>query len=197
MSRGTDRICIAGYMGAGKSTVAKLLADDSLPVIDADREAKRLMINDITMTERVSAAFGPSVFENGSLSFPRLGQIVFSSRDRLLQLNRIVHPPLLAHLKELVGASGSRGCILDAALATLWQIESWFSRCIWVNAEREMRLMRILAKSPDLDPLQVQTRMELQEQTVPLPASGAWTMLENNGTADELASIVKSSEYSR
>lgn len=181
------RICIAGYMGAGKSTAAGLVAGSRVPVIDADREAKAMMAGDTELVSRLVNTFGPSILEGDSISFARLGALAFSSATRLFQLNGIVHPPLLARLRRLIDEKGETGCVLDAALASLWGIESWFTFCVWVAAPQEIRLKRILRKMPGQDERQIRLRMELQEQTVPAPRQAVWKVIENSGSPEDLA----------
>jgi dephospho-CoA kinase len=183
---GTNRLCIAGYMGAGKSTVAGLLAGGRCRVIDADNVAKALMNGDAALRRRLVETFGASIEQDGTLSFVVLGSIVFAAPERLLQLNAIVHPPLLVRLGDMVDSCGSAGCILDAALAPLWGVESWFDACLWVEADREIRLHRLLARSPELGEEGILRRMAQQEQVVPVGAKAIWTRVVNNGTLLEL-----------
>jgi dephospho-CoA kinase len=183
-----NRLCIAGYMGAGKTTVAcRIAAAGRFRVIDADSEAKKMMTEDRDLTARIVKAFGASVLEAGSLSFTRLGRIAFSSKERLLHLNEIVHPPLFLRLQRLVESSDENGCILDAAVAPLWRIEAWFSSCIWVEADREIRLRRLQLKMPYLDEKQILERMNLQEETLAVPSVPSWKHMVNNGSLEELA----------
>jgi dephospho-CoA kinase len=194
---GSTRWCIAGYMGAGKTTVAKRIAAGTLHVIDADREAKIMMTSDPDLTERLVKVFGSSILEKKTLSFSRLGAIAFSAREQLLRLNEIVHPPLIQRLRKIVESGGDSGCILDAALAPLWKIESWFSTCIWVNADHAMRLHRIALKSPELDETHIRKRMNLQEDTVPFPAFPPWIRLDNSGSMEELDKALERSGFLR
>jgi dephospho-CoA kinase len=190
-----NRLCIAGYMGAGKTTVAGRIAAGRIRVIDADSEAKIMMTKERDLAERIVEAFGESVLEAGSLSFTRLGHIVFSSKERLLRLNDIVHPPLILRLRRLVESSDENGCILDAALAPLWGIEAWFSSCIWVEADRDVRLRRLHLKMPYFDENNILERMDLQEETIAVPRIPSWKNIINNGSLEELAETLLQSGF--
>jgi dephospho-CoA kinase len=183
---GANRLCIAGYMGAGKTTAARRIAECGISVIDADNEAKKMMTGDRDLAARIIAAFGDSVVEGGTLSFARLGRITFGSKELLLRLNEIVHPPLLLRLRRLIDSSGGNGCILDAAVAPLWRIETWFSFCLWVEADRDVRMRRLQFKWPSLDDRHIQERMNLQEDTIPVPRTLPWIRVVNNGSMEEL-----------
>jgi dephospho-CoA kinase len=193
--QGKNRLCIAGYMGAGKTTVASCIAAGGIRVIDADSEAKIMMTSDRDLTARIVGAFGASVIEAGALSFTRLGRIAFSSKERLLQLNSIVHPPLLLRLQKLVESSGENGCILDAAVAPLWRIEAWFSSCIWVEADREIRLRRLQRKTPYVDENHILERMNLQEGTIMVPRVPSWKHIINNGSPEKLTETLMQSGF--
>lgn len=180
------RIGIAGYMGAGKTTVARLLAP--AVIIDADREAKTLMTTDRSIRRELVEAFGGSIIEKDDVSFNALGQIVFGSRENLLRLNAIVHPPLVRRLRRMLLQEHDReDCVLDAALLPLWNIESLFDTCIWVHAPFETRLERLQRTRTDLSEQTLRDRMRMQEESLPVPHDPAWRNILNEGSAEGLA----------
>jgi dephospho-CoA kinase len=173
-------------MGAGKSTVARLLAP--AVIIDADREAKALMTTDRSIRQELVEAFGGSIIEKDNVSFGTLGQIVFGSREKLLRLNAIVHPPLVRRLRRMLLQEHDReNCILDAALLPLWNIESLFDTCIWVHAPFETRLERLQRTRTDLSEQTLRDRMRMQEESLPVPHGPAWRNILNEGSVEELA----------
>jgi dephospho-CoA kinase len=188
------RIGIAGYMGAGKSTCARLMAGHeagalagaktSVLVIDADLEAKLMMNEDEPIRRQLAATFGPSVVDENSVGFGQLGKAAFASVQAMHMLNSIVHPALVKRLHDLVFA-GPDLCILDAALIPMWGIETWFDRCLWVTAPPSIRKARIMAKTC-LAPEQIALRMSIQETLVHLPDGPMWTMVSNEGSLDDL-----------
>jgi dephospho-CoA kinase len=175
-------------MGSGKSTAARLFAAETgAMLIDADREAKTLMTGSGEIRRQLCDAFGPLVVVGDDIDFKKLGQIVFGSRENLSALNRIVHPPLLLHLQRLV----RQDCdvILDAALVTLWGIEGWFSKRIWVHAPQEIRMRRMIAAHKGCDEAAVRDqrkRMILQESMVLEPHDKSWHRLTNDTTIEAL-----------
>ena len=181
------RIGLAGYMGAGKSTCARIFASRGFQVIDADSEAKRLMDSSDEIREQVSARFGGDVLRDGKIDFVRLGAEAFGSMEALRELNAIVHPPLLDHLDGLVREEGSSAFVLDASLLPLWKKRPWVDVALWVCAEREVRLRRLVAMK-GVDEAQTQHRMDLQEQLFAPPVDPPWRWLENSGSMEELRS---------
>jgi dephospho-CoA kinase len=185
------RIGIAGYMGAGKSTAARLLAGDGSIIITADREAKSLMQGSPAICGRLAEAFGAAVIEEGTIRFDRLGAAAFASAASLQRLNEIVHPPLVATLEKLLAADNARGVILDAALLPCWRFDAPFDACLWIEAPFEMRLHRLLAARPDLDEPGIAARMRLQEQMLPEPfGDPSWTGIDNSESPEHLARLL-------
>ena len=177
-------------MGAGKSACAGFLSEacrayfDKVLIIDADIEAKRLMLADLSIKKKLADVFGTPFVRDGMIDFPKLGTLVFSNREHLLTLNRIVHPPLVAKLKELV-FSGAACSICDAALIPLWRVEAWFDATVWVRASFEKRYERLSDKSL-IAREELVARMHLQQTLFEEPEAGPWAVIENDGTLNEL-----------
>lgn len=173
---------IAGYMGAGKSTVARLLTirlPDAL-VIDADREAKKIMAADTTIMNRLAQTFGPMIVDHETINFSALGWIVFASSSKLLELNAIVHPPLVERLIGILRKAADQTVILDAALLPLWNMGERFDACLWIEAQPATRLARLIKTRGDLDENTLRGRMRLQEEVLRPPPCPPWRLIENN-----------------
>ncbi len=183
---GPIRIGVAGFMGAGKSSCAALCARArGMRLVDADAEAKLLMENDGRIKDALVLAFGTGIVHGGVLNFAELGKIAFSSISGMERLNRIVHPPLLRRLRDLV-ISPAGPCILDAALIPLWRIEDWFDCCLWVRAPSAVRESRVAART-GLPVEQIRERMRIQETLMPEPVLAQWIFVTNDGSLEDLA----------
>jgi dephospho-CoA kinase len=181
---------VAGYMGSGKSSFVRILAQDDRTVWDGDFEAKALMVSDPAVREGIRREFGKEVFPDEKLSFRSLGEKAFASEEALKRLNAVVHPPLLKRLKtRLLQRSYKELVIVDAALIPLWEIEHWFDHCVWVHAPREERISRIIRKS-GLPESVVTQRAKLQEAVVPAPSDKKWIAVENTGSWEDLQAAV-------
>ena len=90
-------IGLTGGIGAGKSTVAGLLAERGAVVIDADRLAREVVEPGTDGLSAVAAAFGRDVLaDDGSLDRKALAARVFGDAAALATLNAIVHPRVAA-----------------------------------------------------------------------------------------------------
>src|SRR5205085_5408038 len=72
------RVGLTGGLGAGKSTVARRLAERGLPVLDADRVVHALYEPGGKGSAAIAAAFGPELLDaRGAVDRPRLAARVF------------------------------------------------------------------------------------------------------------------------
>ena len=84
---------LTGGIASGKSTVATLLADYDVEIIDADEIAREVVIPGSDGLNQVIREFGPQILEkDGTLSRAELAGIVFSDPVKRAVLERILHP---------------------------------------------------------------------------------------------------------
>jgi len=90
------RVGLTGGLGSGKSTVAAMFAALGAHVIEADAVGRELMSPGQHVYREIVEHFGHEVVnDDGTLNRRRLAELAFR-RDRLTELNRIVHPPVIA-----------------------------------------------------------------------------------------------------
>src|SRR5581483_3509588 len=86
---------LTGGIGAGKSTVAALLAEQGAELIDADRLGHDVYRPGSEGFRQVVAAFGAEVVaEDGTIDRRALGARVFADPDARMRLNGIVVPAI-------------------------------------------------------------------------------------------------------
>jgi dephospho-CoA kinase len=84
---------LTGGIGMGKSTAADLLARRGIPVIDTDVIAREIVEPGQPALAEIVATFGATLLDaNGKLRRAALAEIVFSSPEKLKQLEAILHP---------------------------------------------------------------------------------------------------------
>ena len=133
---------VAGKLGSGKSSVAKLLAEAGWRVVDVDLLGHRALI---TERDRIVAAFGRGVLDpEGRIDRRRLGPLVFGNVDARRRLDAIVHPVMVRSVKALVEADPSPTAI-DAALLNPMGLDALCDLVLWVHAPVLLRLYRALA----------------------------------------------------
>jgi len=110
---------LTGGIGAGKSTVSRLLAERGAVILDADLIARQVVEPHGPAYQRVVDRFGSDVLLNdGHLDRARVAEIVFNDPAALTDLNAIVHPAVGAVIAERLAeeASTDHVVILDVPL---------------------------------------------------------------------------------
>ena len=103
---------LTGSIGMGKSTTAKIFADEGVPVHDADAVVHRLYEGEATSA--IEAAF-PGTTKNGKVDRVELGKRVLGDMAAIKRLEGIVHP-LVAQARDKFLAEAERS---GAAVAVL------------------------------------------------------------------------------
>jgi dephospho-CoA kinase len=146
-------IGILGGVASGKSLVSGELARLGAGVLDADRAGHEVL----RMPAIAAAArrrWGEEIFAaDGQIDRKRLAGIVFSpppegSRQRKY-LEELTHPEigrLLGQQARRMSESGTVAAILDAPLLLEAGWDKFCGRLIYVDAPRELRLQRALAR---------------------------------------------------
>ena len=85
-------VALTGGIGSGKSLVVQYFSELGARVIDADQLARAAIERGSSGFDEVVATFGDSILKNGDIDRKALGDLVFEDPQKLLALNRIVHP---------------------------------------------------------------------------------------------------------
>jgi dephospho-CoA kinase len=140
-------IGIAGGIGSGKTTVARMLAERGACVIDADAIGHRLL-EAPKVKNALAGSWGRQILdEAGNIDRSRLAHQVFANRQNLAQLNALVHPLLLKELRgELERRRTANDCsvlVIDAALLLEWGLDTICEKIIFVRANLKLRQTRV------------------------------------------------------
>ena len=100
---------LTGGIGAGKSTVAALLAERGAVIADADRIARDVQAPGSPVVKAMADRFGGHIVRgDGSLDRAAVAAIVFGdtpeAKQNLTDLNGIVHPAMQAEIRRQIGA---------------------------------------------------------------------------------------------
>jgi dephospho-CoA kinase len=109
---------LTGGIGAGKSTVAALLAERGACVVDVDALGRSVLAVGGAATAAVSARFGPGVVAaDGGIDRAALAAHVFDDPAALRDLTAISHPAINVLLAECIAGAGPDDVVvLDMAV---------------------------------------------------------------------------------
>lgn len=143
---------ITGGVGAGKSTILSYLSKKySAKVILADEVGKQLQQPGEEGFLRIVEVFGSTVvLPDGSLDRAALAETVFTDKEKLEQLNAIIHPAVKKRITQQLACERQKKktpfCVIEAALL----LEDGYDQIcdeIWYIYTDPMIRMKRLAKS--------------------------------------------------
>ena len=185
---------LTGGIGAGKSTVARLLAERGADVIDVDALGRQVLEPGGRAQAGVAAAFGPGVLAaDGSIDRAALAKVVFADAAALARLTAISHPAineeLVARLRALPPGAIA---VLDMAVlaeSELGRVDDpyRYTFVVIVEAPPELREERAVARGSDRD--DVRRRMA-QQATDEQRRALADVVITNDGTPAQLTERV-------
>lgn len=180
-------IGLTGNIGCGKSSLSKILKENSLDIIDADIISREIM-NDQDILESVFETFGNSVKSiDGTLDRKKLGDIVFNSDEKLLSLNNITHPAIKNKIKKNIidiSMLGKNVAIVDAALLIEGGFLDIVDKLIVVTCNGDIQLNRVM-KRDNLGREEVINRINSQMNQNE-KAKFADYIIDNSGDINEL-----------
>jgi dephospho-CoA kinase len=141
---------LTGNIGSGKSTVAAMLREAGIPVLDADRIARNITAPGGKAYDAVVRAFGKGIVrDDGSIDRKRLGGIVFADPASRERLEQITHPAILEGMKEAIAdveREGHRAVVVEATLIHESGRKGLFEEVISVTCDRETAISRLAAR---------------------------------------------------
>jgi dephospho-CoA kinase len=186
-------IGLTGGIASGKSTVARLLAERGVPVIDADHLARQAVMPGMPAAVAIRAAFGDGVFApDGTLDRAVLGNLVFRDATARRRLEGIMHPAIGQLAEAKLAELRRAGAPLVIYMAPLLIEAGVIDRVdeIWVvYVDRETQLRRLMARDR-IEQAEAESRLDAQLSMEEKKAYGR-LVIDNRGTPEELAALVE------
>lgn len=144
-----DVVGLTGGIAAGKSTVARRLAELGAVVIDADQLARDAVQPGSPGLAAIVDRFSAAVLaEDGSLDRPALGRIVFADDEARQALNGIVHPEVRRLYADAVADARARDpravIVYDVPLLAEARAADEFGTIVVVDAPAPVRIERLV-----------------------------------------------------
>lgn len=155
------KIGLTGGIGSGKSTVAKIFELLHVPVYYADAASKRLYHTNKELMAALRKHFGEDIYTNDQLNRSKLAALVFSDKEKLDLLNRLVHPPTIKDAEEWLARQTAPYVIKEAALLFESGSVSGLDYVVGVSTPMHLRIKRVMERD-GLTREEVQNRMSKQ-----------------------------------
>jgi len=134
---------LTGGIGSGKTWISSLFKDLGIPIYISDIEAKKIMHLNKEVKNSIIKLFGDQAYEKGQLNRDLISKMVFSNKDLLNQLNKIVHPAVDLHFKNWYANQNSPFVIKESAIIFEIGAEKKCDATILIIAPKEIRIKRI------------------------------------------------------
>jgi dephospho-CoA kinase len=185
-------IGLTGGIASGKSTVARLLSDKGIPVIDADELARKAIELNSPGYQAVVQRYGSDICNNdGSLNREALGKLIFSNSTEKKWLEELIHPWVQARVLELKNQyqnAGHAAVVYDVPLLFENKLEDQFDELLLVSAPHEAQIERLKVRN-NLTAEEAELRIKAQMPMATKKAKAKF-FIENNGSLSELSSAV-------
>lgn len=186
----TAVIALTGGIGAGKSSVARLLREHGAVTIDADVVAREC-VADPDMQAALRALV-PSAFDSaGDLDRSIMAAQMFSDSSARQAVEKIMHPWIRARMRQLAASAVDAGADvvvmeipLLAETRTPAEAAAEFDAVISVEAQPDLRVQRLMKRG--LTAEDAKARMTAQAPEAERRTLATW-VIDNNGDESTLA----------
>ena len=137
---------LTGSIGMGKSTVAKMFADEGVPVFDADAAVHQLQGPDGALVDEIEAEF-PGTTGPAGVNRSALAERVLGEPAGLRQLEALIHPAVAEARQAFIAAHAEAPVILlDIPLLFEAGGVDQVDKVAVVSATPEVQRERVLAR---------------------------------------------------
>lgn len=180
-------IGLTGGIASGKSTVANILKEKGIPIVDADIIAREVVEKGSETLNKLVETFSPAILHNdGSLDRAALGSIIFHNEEKRQLLNSIMHPSIRKRMKEKTAQYLQEGysvVVMDIPLLFESKLTHLVDKTIVVYVDEEVQLKRLMERntlSKDEALARIHSQMPLKEKK-----NLADFVIDNNGSLNE------------
>ena len=183
-------IGLTGSIGAGKSTVARILGELGCVVVHSDEHA-RAALRDPAVRDTIVSWWGTDVLDaDGAIDRAAVARRVFSDPAERTRLEGLTHPWIEARRREVFDAApaDAPALVIDAPLLLEAGLDAECDAVIFVDAPRPVRLARVAERGWDDAEL---ARREDSQLPLDEKRSRADHSLWNDGDLDDLSVRVR------
>ncbi|MES2969119.1 MAG: dephospho-CoA kinase [Pseudomonadota bacterium] len=139
------RLGLTGSIGMGKSTTARMFADEGLPVWDADAAVHRLYATGGAAVAPISALC-PAALRDGAVDRTALKAWIATDPTALTRIETVVHPLVSADRAAFLADASVDIVVLDIPLLFEKGSQGDMDATLLVTAPQQLQRARVLAR---------------------------------------------------
>ena len=179
-------IGLAGGVGSGKSTVARILESLGAAVIDSDRLGHE-QLSDPSVMATLKGWWGEAICSTAGVDRVAVAKLVFDDPVELARLERLLYPRIARRREELMDSCRAKpevlAIVIDAPKLYEAGVDKLCDAVIFVEAERSIRVSR-LAKTRGWTEAELTRRENLQESLDRKRANADYIVVNHSGLSD-------------
>lgn len=144
------RVGLTGGIATGKTTVASMLRDRDVPVLNADTLGHELLEPGQEAYDEIVAVFDEDILDpDGKVNRAKLGGVIFADAQKRARLNQILHPRILDIVQKWFAAlddpEGPEFAVVEAALIFEARYNQKLDKNIvcWCLSEQQMERLTL------------------------------------------------------
>ncbi|MFN5444260.1 MAG: dephospho-CoA kinase [Crocinitomicaceae bacterium] len=155
------KIGITGGIGSGKSYVCQILEKMGYAIFYSDLEAKKLMIQNKELIQKIKNIIGEHAYLDNELNKPIIRNFLFQNEVNKEKLNAIIHPFVYQEFEKWTNTIQKEIVFNESAL--LFETNSYkrFNKTILVTAPEEIRIQRLI-KRDSINTEEIKKRFDAQ-----------------------------------
>lgn len=180
-------IGLTGSIASGKSTVANILKEYRLPIVDADLIARQVVEKGAPTLQKIVEAFGEDILtEEGEMDRKKVGELIFNNEEKRNILNSIIHPAIRAEMlrqRDEHVANGEKAVIMDIPLLFESKLQHFVEKIMVVTVDEDVQLKRLMERNGFTEQeamARIKSQMPVKDKE-----SQADVVIYNNGTVEE------------
>jgi len=134
-------IAVTGGIASGKTEVCRIFQKNKFRVYFSDKIAHKILEQAEIIKELVKK-FGRVILFEEKINRSKLAEIVFSSVENIEFINRLLHPPILKKIDEIIGSSNENYLVFEIPLLFEKKLQNSFDLTINVFSDYENQVQR-------------------------------------------------------
>lgn len=178
------KVALTGNIASGKSEAEKFLIKKGFSILDTDEVAHDLIKNE-AVKKQILEVF-PNILDNGGISRPKLGQIVFADEIKRKKLERILHPLIKDEIRRFFCQQEKQGkkiAFVSIPLLFEAKFEGEFDKIILICADDDIRIKRLMERN-HLPLEYAQNRLKIQISQDEKVSLADYVIYNNNSLND-------------